>query len=271
MLDINSNQPYNEISDICEWLLPFAYCCFREDEHFRSSNAREEGRRLEQTYWLLAVDDEPDILRTNRKYLEARGYKVDTAICAMDGLELLRQRSYDCILLDVLLPDLNGFALCQAVRNITSAPILFLSCMDDEEDKIRGLMAGGDDYITKPYSLKELAARVYAQVRRSVMQGFIIDHHQQSLTAGNHVIPLSQKEFDLFLYLLGNPGRILTPDELYREVWRTGKPDTTNSVAVHIARLRRKLDEVGHLVGNIETVRGEGYEFQPRSEARTRL
>ena len=103
------------------------------------------------------------------------------------------------------------------------------------------------------------------------MQGFIIDHHQQSLTAGNHVIPLSQKEFDLFLYLLGNPGRILTPDELYREVWRTGKPDTTNSVAVHIARLRRKLDEVGHLVGNIETVRGEGYEFQPRSEARTRL
>ena len=124
---------------------------------------------MEQTYWLLAVDDEPDILRTNRKYLESRGYKVDTAICAMDGLELLRQRSYDCILLDVLLPDLNGFALCQAVRNITSAPILFLSCMDDEEDKIRGLMAGGDDYITKPYSLKELAARVYAQVRRSVM------------------------------------------------------------------------------------------------------
>ena len=148
LLDINSNQPYNEISDICEWPLPFAYCYFREDEHFRSSNAREEGRRLEQTYWLLAVDDEPDILRTNRKYLESRGYKVDTAICAMDGLELLRQRSYDCILLDVLLPDLNGFALCQAVRNITSAPILFLSCMDDEEDKIRGLMAGGDDYQT---------------------------------------------------------------------------------------------------------------------------
>ena len=77
---------------------------------------------MEQTYWLLAVDDEPDILRTNRKNLESRGYKVDTAICTMDGLKLLRQRSYDCILLDILLPDLNGFELCKAVRNITSAP-----------------------------------------------------------------------------------------------------------------------------------------------------
>lgn len=120
---------------------------------------------MEQTYWLLAVDDEPDILRTNKKYLESRGYRGDTAVCAMEGLERLKQNSYDCILLDVLLPDLNGFELCKAVRTLTSAPILFLSCMDDEEDKIRGLMSGGDDYITKPYSLKELAARIYAQVR----------------------------------------------------------------------------------------------------------
>lgn len=117
---------------------------------------------MDYTYRLLAVDDETDILRTNRKYLEARGYQVDSAVCASEALELLRKQKYDCILLDVLLPDMNGFELCEAVRAITSAPILFLSCMDDEEDKIRGLMAGGEDYITKPYSLKELAARVYA-------------------------------------------------------------------------------------------------------------
>ncbi|WP_125140345.1 response regulator transcription factor [Clostridium transplantifaecale] len=226
---------------------------------------------MEHIYRLLAVDDEPDILRTNQKYLESRGYRVDTAACAKDGLELLRRYSYDCILLDVLLPDLNGFELCKAVRAITSAPILFLSCMDDEEDKIRGLMSGGDDYITKPYSLKELAARVYAQVRRSVMKGFTIDHQQQSLTVGNRVILLSQKEFDVFLYLLGNPGRILSPEELYREVWRTGLPDTTNSIAVHIARLRKKLGDAGHLVGTIETIRGEGYLFHSRSEARTKI
>lgn len=117
-------------------------------------------------YRLLAVDDEQDILRTNRRYLEARGYKVDSAACGSEALELLRKQTYDCILLDVLLPDMNGFALCEDVRRLTSAPILFLSCMDDEEDKIKGLMVGGDDYMTKPYSLKELAARVYVQVRR---------------------------------------------------------------------------------------------------------
>ncbi len=226
---------------------------------------------MEHTYRLLAVDDEPDILRTNRKYLEARGYEVDAAVSAGAALELLQKNSYDCILLDVLLPDMNGFELCRRVRELTSAPLLFLSCMDDEEDKIRGLMAGGDDYITKPYSLKELAARVYAQVRRSVMKGFTIDHHRQSLTVGNRVIPLAQKEFELFLYLLGNPGRALTPEELYREVWRTGKPDTANSVAVYIARLRRKLEEAENLAGSIETLRGEGYEFHPKAEMRTRL
>ena len=164
---------------------------------------------MDYSYRLLAVDDEPDILRTNRRYLEARGYRVDSAVCAQDALDLLKKQSYDCILLDVLLPDMNGFALCEAVRALTFAPILFLSCMDDEEDKIKGLMAGGDDYITKPYSLKELAARVYAQVRRSAMKGFAIDHQNQILRIDNRIIPLAQKEFDLFLFLLGNPGRVL--------------------------------------------------------------
>lgn len=157
------------------------------------------------TYRLLAVDDEPDIQRTNKKYLESRGYRVDTAACASEALELLHDNSYDCILLDVLLPDLSGFELCAAVRALTSAPILFLSCMDDEGNKVEGLMAGGDDYITKPYSLKELAARVYAQLRRNAMKGFSIDHSQQILTVNGRAILLAQKEFDLFLYLLGNP------------------------------------------------------------------
>ena len=226
---------------------------------------------MDNSYRLLAVDDEPDILRTNRRYLEARGYHVDTAACAADAMELLKKQSYDCILLDVLLPDMNGFALCEAVRGLTSAPILFLSCMDDEEDKIKGLMAGGEDYITKPYSLKELAARVYAQVRRGAMKGFSMDHQNQLLRIDNRIIPLAQKEFELFLFLLGNPGRILSAAELYREVWHTGKPDSANTVAVHITRLRRKLEDAGDMAGRIETVRGEGYQFMPKKEAGARL
>ena len=147
----------------------------------------------------------------------------------------------------------------------------FLSCMDDEADKIKGLMAGGDDYITKPYSLKELAARVYAQIRRNSMKGFVIDHQNQLLQIDNRIIPLAQKEFELFLFLLGNGGRILSAAELYQEVWRTGKADAANTVAVHITRLRHKLEETESVIGRIETVRGEGYRFLPRSEAGIRL
>lgn len=226
---------------------------------------------MDYAYRLLAVDDEPDILRTNCMYLEARGYQVDTAACGKEALELLKKHSYDCILLDVLLPDMNGFALCEAVRSLTSAPILFLSCMDDEEDKIKGLMAGGEDYITKPYSLKELAARVYAQVRRTAMKKFSIDHENQFLHIDNRIIPLAQKEFELFLFLLGNSGRILSAAELYQEIWRTGKPDNANTVAVHIKRLRHKLEDAETVIGRIETVRGEGYRLILKSEMRTGL
>lgn len=226
---------------------------------------------MDYSYRLLAVDDEPDILRTNRRYLEVRGYQVDTAVCAAEALELLKKQSYDCILLDVLLPDMNGFALCEAVRSLTSAPILFLSCMDDEEDKIKGLMAGGEDYITKPYSLKELAARVYAQVRRNAMKRFTIDHQNQILRIDNRIIPLAQKEFELFLFLFGNSGRILPAAELYQEIWRTGRPDSANTVAVHIKRLRHKLEDTDTIIGRIETVRGEGYRFILKSEMRAEL
>ena len=207
---------------------------------------------MDYTYRLLAVDDETDILRTNRKYLEARGYQVDSAVCASEALELLRKQKYDCILLDVLLPDMNGFELCEAVRAITSAPILFLSCMDDEEDKIRGLMAGGEDYIT---TIKRVA----------------VDRENQLLRIDDRIIPLAQKEFELFLFLLGNPGRILSASELYQEVWRTGKPDNANTVAVHMTRLRHKLEEAEPVIGRIETVRGEGYRFLPKVEAGTIL
>lgn len=226
---------------------------------------------MDNSFRLLAVDDEPDILRTNQRYLEARGYQVDTAVCAADALALLKEQNYDCILLDVLLPDMNGFMLCEAVRTLTTAPILFLSCMDDEEDKIKGLMAGGDDYITKPYSLKELAARVFAQVRRGSMKGFVIDHQNQLLQIDNQIIPLSQKEFELFLFLLGNTDRVLPAVELYREIWHTGKPDSANTVAVHIKRLRQKLEHMESVVGRIETIRGEGYRFIAKTKAGTRL
>ena len=143
--------------------------------------------------------------------------------------------------------------------------------VETPEQLKEALDAGADDYITKPYSLKELAARVYAQIRRNSMKGFVIDHQNQLLQIDNRIIPLAQKEFELFLFLLGNSGRILSAAELYQEVWRTGKADAANTVAVHITRLRHKLEETESVIGRIETVRGEGYRFLPRSEAGIRL
>ena len=134
--------------------------------------------------------------------------------------------------------------------------------MDDEADKIKGLMAGGDDYITKPYSLKELAARVYAQIRRNSMKGFVIDHQNQLLQIDNRIIPLAQKEFELFLFLLGNSGRILSAAELYQEVWRTGKADAANTVAVHIRHIREKIEINPREPKYLKVVWGVGYKIE---------
>lgn len=124
---------------------------------------------------ILIVDDDPDILRTNKRFLTPRGYEVDTADTPSEALCLLEENHYACILLDVMLPGMDGYELCEAVRSLTDAPVIFVSCLDSEDDKIKGLISGGDDYMTKPYSLKELATRIFAQIRRASMGSFFLD------------------------------------------------------------------------------------------------
>lgn len=221
-------------------------------------------------YLLLTVDDDPDILRTNKKYLENKGYAVHTAARAKEALLLLEQHHYVCILLDVMLPDMDGYELCQAIRQRSDAPILFVSCLDGEEDKVRGLMAGGEDYITKPYSLKELAARVHAQVRRFDRMDFSIDYEREMLVIGGRGITLTPREFGLFLHLYSRPDTVFSPEVLYRAQWNRPAADPSNTVAVYIRRLREKLARYEWL-GAIETVRGEGYRFHPGQGWRGRL
>ena len=216
---------------------------------------------------VLVVDDEKLIVKGIRFSLEQDNMEVD---CAYDGEEAMskaKEKEYDVILLDVMLPKADGFEVLQTVREFSEVPVIMLTAKGNDMDKILGLEYGADDYITKPYSFKELAARIYAQVRRSTMQGFSIDYQQQLLTVGGRVIPLAQKEYALFIYLLGNPNRILSAEELYHEVWHMAKTDTANTVAVHIARLRRKLDGTESIIGQIVTVRGEGYRFLPKTAA----
>ena len=216
---------------------------------------------------IMIVEDDPAIREELALLLENEGYQ---ALAVTDFGDVPGQAGTfgpDLVLLDLGLPGRDGFSLCAELRRRCPVPIVVVTSRNSAADELRALSLGGDDYITKPYSLKELAARVYAQVRRSAMKGFAIDHQNQLLREGNRIIPLAQKEFDLFLFLMGNPGRIISATELYQKVWCTGKPDAANSVAVYIARLRHKLEE-SQFVFRIETVRGEGYRYVPTSKTR---
>ena len=231
---------------------------------------------MEHSYRLLAVDDEPDILRTNRRYLEARGYQVDTAVCAADALKRLGRQGYDCILLDVLLPDMNGYKLCEAVRSLTSAPILFLSCMDDEADKIKGLMAGGDDYITKPFTPLEVVARVKAQLRRFTqynkgtseenvltIRGLLLNRDTHECLLNEEPVDLTPTEFAILWTLAENQGKVITSEELFSTVWQEKYfENSNNTVMVHVRHLRQKLKDSAERPKYIKTIWGVGYKIE---------
>lgn len=223
-------------------------------------------------YRLLAVDDEPDIQRTNCRYLEARGYQVDTAFCASEALDQLKKQTYDCILLDVLLPDMNGYALCAAVRELTCAPILFLSCMDDEADKIQGLMAGGDDYITKPYSIPILLARIKAVLRRSggpsepdILEagGVRLSLSRGTVWASGRTAELTRNELKILAHLMAHAGEIVSRADLIEALWDSRIYIDDNTLSVNVTRLRNKLGELG-LPEQIKTRRGMGYQYDDR-------
>ena len=218
---------------------------------------------------ILIIDDNLEILSANESHLADDGFCVTAVDTGIKAVAALNEQQFDCIVLDVMLPDLDGFAICKAARTVTDAPIIFLTCMDDLDDKLKGLMSGGDDYMTKPYSLKELSARIRAQLRRGQRDaalnaargaGFYIDKHNKMIhTPGKNVF-LSEKEFDLFLLFYENPMKVFSKDEIFEKVWK-GAATNPNTVAVHILKLRRKLDET--TTGCIENNYGTGYRFVP--------
>lgn len=222
-----------------------------------------EGGIMDNIYRLLVVDDDPDILFTNKKYLSQKGYVVDVAYNSEEALFLINRNEYACILLDVLLPEMSGFELCRQIRKSVDTPVLFLSCLDDTEDKVKGLLSGGDDYISKPYSLKELSARVFAHIRREEMKSFSIDYTNQILQYKDNKILLAYREFRIFTLLYEHPDEIFSAGDIYQIVWEEEATES-NTVAVHIRKLRKKLESL-ELIGEIKTVRSEGYSFVPRN------
>ncbi len=211
---------------------------------------------------VLLIDDNQEILEANASYLSRNGFGVTVADSGIKAIAVLSSREFDCIVLDILLPDLDGYAICKAARTVTSAPILFLSCLDEIDDKTRGLMLGGDDYMTKPYSLKELAARVQALVRRGGAGAFSIERDQRLIRAGARSVILSKKEFELFCLFYENPGVLFSKEALLKRLW--GK-DMANphTVTVHIARLKKKIAFAEEQLGRIASAYGDGYRFEP--------
>lgn len=228
-------------------------------------------------YKILFIDDDKDVLDINHKYFRQKGWQVLSATSAKEGYQFIKSFNPDCIILDVMMPEINGFSACKTFRNITNVPIIFLTGRVSEDDKIQGLLLGADDYVTKPYSLRELAARIESNIKRhqaisalSVQSAndFIlhfpplsIDINAHKAFYNNEEILLSNREFELLLFLAEHNNKPVTFEAIGQKIWGSFSDSDRRSIMVNTSRLRKKLDQYNGLENIIETVWSKGYKF----------
>ena len=224
---------------------------------------------------ILAVDDDASILELVSDVLAEQDMEVRTAASGEEALELLEREPFDLILLDIMLGGVSGLEVCRRVRDRVSCPILFLSAKDDVKDIVKGLGLGADDYVTKPFALEELVARVQAHLRararsqapqregQAVLQiGQIrLDLEARTVTKDGVPVDLSTREFDLLAYLMNNAGQTLSKEQIFHGVWETDYGDV-GTVAINIKKLRTKIDPDW---AYIKTIWGSGYRFVTKS------
>lgn len=222
---------------------------------------------------ILVVDDENSITEFVGYALRKEGYDVDVFENGEDALNAARQNTYDLFVLDIMLPGMDGYELCRRLRSITSAPVLFLSARDTELDKVVGLEIGGDDYLAKPFGVRELIARVHALLRRGAGDygfgskaitagGITLDEDAHVAKGDKGALDLTPREFELLASLMKNAGKVVSREELLREAWGWEYLTETKTVDTHIKRLRDKIEQAGYDPGLVETVRGYGYRFR---------
>jgi DNA-binding response OmpR family regulator len=220
---------------------------------------------------ILIVDDEPEIVRGLEDNLRFEGYQIASATNGQDALALAQSDAPDLILLDIMMPRMSGWDVCRALREKgIEAPIIMLTARGEEVDRVRGLELGADDYVTKPFSLRELLARVRAVLRRpgprNRFEEFtfgdvrIRPRVRQVFKAGEE-IRLTRKEFDLLVFLVAHRGEVLTRERLLDEVWGYERFPTTRTVDTHILRLRKKFEADADQPVWILTLHGHGYKF----------
>jgi DNA-binding response OmpR family regulator len=215
---------------------------------------------------ILLVEDEEDIAAIVRAYLEREGFRVVWASRGTEGLQALERHDVRLAILDVQLPDTDGFDLCQAIRAVSSLPVVMLTARDEEIDRVTGLELGADDYVTKPFSPRELAARIRAVLRRVepdvdadrlAAGDVVLDRRSRTAIVDGVDIELTAREFDLVWHLAERPGVVVTRERILDRVWGLAFPGGTRTVDVHVGQVRRKLGRPEL----IRTVRGTGYKL----------
>lgn len=230
--------------------------------------------------YILVVDDEKEIAELVEVYLRNEGYEVLCCYNGASALAAIAQRPPDAAVLDVMLPDTDGFALCAEIRKEHTFPVIMLTAKVEDIDKIMGLTIGADDYITKPFNPMELLARVKAQLRRfqrynateggeaplpereHEFRGLSINADSHKVTLYGAPLSLTPIEFSILWYLCENKGRVVGSEELFEQVWKEKYMDSNNTVMAHIARLREKMNEPPRKPKFIKTVWGVGYQIE---------
>lgn len=221
-------------------------------------------------YRVLLVDDDPHIQTANETFLKRMGYQIFRAENGADALKIATTAALDAVVLDVDMPGMDGVNVCRRLRETSSIPIIFLSAYAQTDDRIRGLMAGGDDYLGKPYSLVELELRLRLRIQRHlhVSTGDILRFDALEIDLGlrevryqGNTAAFTTLEFDLLAFLAQNPGQVFSYEQLHNEVWRAPINQGLHNIQVCMARVRQKLERLCPGMHYIETVRRKGYRF----------
>jgi DNA-binding response OmpR family regulator len=224
---------------------------------------------------LLIVEDDEAIASIIKEHLEKEGYGISWASTGKEGLEDFKKGNFNLVMIDIMIPEMDGFSLCKNIRWISEVPILIVSAKQTDLDKVKGLKLGADDYITKPFSLIEISARVEAHLRRhrkkdnssedgnklELKNDLTILLEENTALLKEEEVPLTSKEFSLLLLMAQNPNKTFSKKELYEHIWQCLDVDGNNTVTVHVKALREKLKDDVKNPTFIQTVWGTGYKF----------
>lgn len=225
---------------------------------------------------ILIIEDEKSIAELEQDYLEINGYQTEIVLTGDAGLQKALTGDYDLLLLDVMLPNIDGFEICKKVRNEKDIPIILVTAKKEEIDKVRGLGLGADDYLVKPFSPNEMVARVKAHLSRYerlsmkqtneaqgiYVRGLFIDRSSRRVFINNQEVTFTTKEFDVLTFLAMNPNQVFSKDHLFERIWGLESNGDVSTVTVHIRKIREKMEKDPSNPEYIETVWGAGYRFR---------